>query len=137
MTYEERLAEADRLRREHRDILATPLVSEGEISLAQIGMMSESQRKEWRRKCNLKFDIRAQIAALELTDADIAANTRACRVATVEGLITQSWQRIEDWRRVGVGKNGKIRPKYVKLIHDEVDVLTELMMERESLKTRG
>ena len=126
MTSRERQVEIIRIRTEYAGILSTPLMSTGEISPAQVGMMSKNQRETWRVNGQARLTLEARIRELIRTDDEIAAeeseNARMDRDSRMSALT----QRIELLQRVGIGKSGKIRPIYqreIDKIREELAVL--------------
>ena len=121
MDSQERQAEIIRIRTEYAEILSTPLMSTGEISPAQVGMMSKNRRETWQANGQARLMLEARIRELNRTDDEIAAeeseNARRDGVSRISALT----QRIELLQRVGIGKSGKIRPTYQR----EIDKMRE------------
>lgn len=122
----ERAMEIQRLRKENAAILATPLLSEGSISPAQVGMMSKRQGKQYVHNAQERMRIEAQIRELQLTDEQLVSNKAVAQVEANNGRILQIKRQIEDIINVGIGKNGKLKPSYQKLYD-------KLQTEREEL----
>lgn len=72
----ERQAEIARLRAENRDALATPLMSEGGLSPAQLGRMSKRQREQYSTRAQRRMIVEAQIRDLSRSDEVIANEER-------------------------------------------------------------
>jgi hypothetical protein len=94
MTPEERQAEIDALQRDNRAILATPLLSDGNISPWQVGQMSTRQREQYQRNAGEKMRIETRIRQLSRSDADLmaehaqrTAKENASRLASLENRI--------------------------------------------------
>ena len=76
MNYNERQQEIKRLQEENKAILATPLMSEGNISPMQVGLMSEREKKNWQANAQEKMAIESQIRLLNRTDEEILADQK-------------------------------------------------------------
>jgi len=74
MTFNERQEEIKRLREVNKAVLATPLMSEGNISPYQVGLMSKNQYKKWQQNAQDKMMIESQIRLLNRTDEEIKAD---------------------------------------------------------------
>ena len=117
MSYEERLVEASRLEQENRAILATPSPSAGEISPAQLGMMSKTQHAKYMENLAEKIEIESQIKALRRTDEEIARVEKIRVDKETSGRIAQLQRQIADLESVGISATtGKMRPTYQRAI---------------------
>jgi len=90
MTKEERVAEIAQLRAKNRGVLATPLMSEGEISSYQVGSMGPQQRARWDKNSMLRMDIESRIRILE-SDERIASLKAKAEAALVEDKARTTW----------------------------------------------
>jgi len=117
MSYEERLAEATRLEQANRTILATPSPSAGEISPAQLGMMSKNEHAKFMQNLAKKIDIEARIKQLRLSDEELATREVTRISKETQGRISQLQRQIADLKSVGISsKTGKMRPTYQRAI---------------------
>lgn len=116
MTYTERQAEITRIREENKAILSTPLMSEGGISPAELGMLSERQLDKYRRNSQERMRLESRIRELSQSDAEIAKIEQFYADKARSGRIAQLTRRISDLQAVRVGKSGKMRPTYQREI---------------------
>lgn len=119
MNTQERQTEIQRLKQEHREALATPRLSDGNISPWQVSQMSARQKAQWQAKVSERFDVESRIRLLERTDEQIADTERKEQERKNSGRIQQIDSLIEMMRRF-TGKNGKTLPKYAR----EIEKLT-------------
>ena len=122
MEYQERLREAERLARENRAILATPLMSEGNISPMQVGLFSPRQKARWQKDTMAKMALEHTIKQLRRSDKEIAkdeerlANNqekeRRATLAILQGKI----DFIHSLGNMSHNKQGKLRPTYQRTI---------------------
>jgi len=132
MTDAEREAEAARLRRDEAATLSTPLMSEGAISPTQINRMGKAERERWRRNTMRRMNIEQRLRDL----ADPESSRRAAddqQLRQDRGRVMVLRRRIEDLSRVGVGKTGKIRPKYQREIDAARAELDEIFSKNPAL----
>jgi hypothetical protein len=123
----ERAAEVAKLRQENVGILATPLMSEGNISPMQVGMMSDRQRAKYQDSAMQKMHIEAQIRWLESPTQELANCIAAHETRERSGRIAQLTRRIKDLERIGISrKTGKMRPTYAKEIEKSQEELATL-----------
>lgn len=123
---EQRLAEIERLKKEHASVLATPLASEGSISPVQIGRMSKGQREKWQSNAQKRMDIEQQIRNLGKSDEEIAASEKRKADAARSSRISQLNAEIRFLTDVGKGKRGTIKPKYAAKIEEAKRELSSL-----------
>lgn len=116
MTYIERQAEINRLRTEYKDVIATPLMSEGNISPDQVGMFSKREGKRWQNNAMLKMNIEARIKSLSRTDTEIETSEKVLNLNNARSRLLQIDRQIEDLASVGIGKNGKLKPTYQRTL---------------------
>jgi hypothetical protein len=114
MTYEERQAEIAQIRKEHSRVLSTPLMSEGAMGPAQLHRMSKKQHEQWQRDAQQKMALESRIRELNQSDEQIAAVQQWYDDRAKQGRIAVLTRRIDDLKRVGIGKSGKMRPTYQK-----------------------
>jgi hypothetical protein len=137
MTYIERQAEIQRLKSENRNILATPLMSEGNISPMQVNMFSKRQREQWQNNAMQKMNIESQIKALSRTDEEINLANHAENIINAKSRLLQIHRQGEMLLCVGIGKTGKLKPSYQKeldiIAGEKNDILTKYP-EMESYK---
>jgi len=122
----EREIEVQRLREENKAILSTPLLSEGSISPAQVGMFSKRQGRQWINNAQRRMQVESQIKELQLTDEQIASNEAEAQREANESRILQIQRQMQDIQNIGIGKNGKLRPKYQRVcdqLHNELRIL--------------
>ncbi len=112
MTQGERQTEIARIKAENRAVLSTPLMGNGEISPAQVGMMSRNEKLAWLRNAQTRMQLESRIRELSQSDAEIAKIEQFYADKERAGRIAQLTRRIEDLSRVGLGKSGKMRPTY-------------------------
>ncbi len=131
MTREERLAEADRLERENRSILATALMSEGNISPMQVGMFSRRQKAKWQADASAKMRLEAQIRYLRKSDEEIQRDITFKANKEREARISQLKRQISDIEGFGPMThlpNGKLKVGYqrtVDIAKQELQALSE------------
>jgi ribosomal protein S18 len=125
MNFESRQAEIKRLQDENKEILATPLMSEGSISPMQVGLMSDRQKKKWQDNAQKKMRIESQIRLLNRSDEEILTSEEWELKKKVNGRIEQIDNMVEIMSRF-IGKRGKILPKYQR----EID---KMQAEKEQL----
>jgi ribosomal protein S18 len=125
MNFEERQVEIKRLQDENKQILATPLMSEGSISPMQVGLMSERQKRKWQDNAQKKMMIESQIRLLNRSDEEIRTSEEWELKKKVNGRIEQIDNMVEIMSRF-IGKRGKILPKYQR----EID---KMQAEKEQL----
>ena len=136
MTYQERLDEATKLEVEHRSILATPTLFDGNISPMQIGMMSKRQLKRWKEDNASKYFLEKKIRYLRRTDEEIGREQRQVESAKVEGRLNQLYRQRDDIERLGVmshRKNGELKPVYQRTM----DIIIQEIGELESIILEG
>lgn len=115
MTATEREAEKLRLKTKYREALATPLASEGAVSPYQIGRMGKNARRKWERNTMLRMTTESRLRRLDNPEEEQKIRSRESR-REAEGRILVAVNRINDLTRLGVGKSGKISPKYQRAI---------------------
>ncbi len=131
MTREERLAEAARLERENRSILATPLMSEGNISPMQVGMFSPRQKAKYQADASTKMNLEAQIRYLRKSDEEIQRDIIFRANKEREARISQLKRQISDIEGLGLMShlpNGKLKVGYqrtVDIAKQELQALSE------------
>jgi len=118
----------EKLKSENAKVLATPLMSEGNISPAQLGMMSKGQLKEYHDNVSKKLEIESQIKELQKPSSQVAAEKEAKDAAETKSRIEALHNKIQDFKHVGTSATtGKIRPTYQKEIDKaqaEIDKLS-------------
>ena len=115
MTYQERQSEIDRINTDSRNILATPLISEGAISSTQICRMGKRERDQWQKNTMLKMDLLYKIRCLEKSDEQIEAAQQKAERDRNEGELLQVNSRIQLIDGLGCmshKKNGKLRDTF-------------------------
>jgi len=128
MTYEERLAAIETLKKENRGILATPLMSDGNISPMQVGLMSPRQKATWQDNVRKKLEIECRIRDLMKTDEELAEEKTRYLKQKREERISQLLRQKQDIWNVGRELNGKLRRKFCKtmeLVEEELKALRE------------
>ena len=120
--YKERLAEAEKLRRDNQALLSTPLMSEGNISPMQVGMFSARQKERWQSNAMAKMSLDHTIKQLCRTDEEIAIDEKRKqsileeeRVATI-AIIENKINFIYSLGRMAYSENGKLRIGYKRTI---------------------
>ena len=138
MSKQERDAEILRLRDHHKAALATPLMSEGNISPMQAGMFSKNQKAAWQDKAQEKMAVEARIKNLSRSDEELQAEHRAQEVKKAAGEKNQ----IESYHKTihGLGPmshkaNGSLKPSYQKQIEIGTARLAALHEQFPELKT--
>ncbi len=123
MTHEQRQAEIKHIQTEHRDILSTPLISEGNIDPDAISAMSDRKKKAWGEASETKLGLLATMHALSATDADIAERklSRARdKVRDAEDSAENHIRWFAGLGRMAHKKNGDLKIGYVRSIeHDK------------------
>jgi len=119
---EKRLAEAKRLEDENREILATPLMSEGEISPMQVGLFSARQKARWQKNAQAKMGLQFKIKQLRRSDEEIASAekisqdiTEKERLSSIE-IIKGKIAFIEGLGRMSHKPNGQLRIGYQRTV---------------------
>lgn len=116
-TKADRDAQIARLREQHSAVLATPLMSEGSVSPAQLGMMSSRQQERYRANAQKRMEVESQIRDLSRTDEQIEAERKRLDDKAKSGRIAQLERRIQDLGTVGVSRaTGRMRPTYQREI---------------------
>ena len=135
MTYQERLDEASRLEVEHRAILATPTLFDGNISPTQIGMFSKRQLKKWRGDNESKYFLEKKIRYLRRTDEEINREQRVIESAKVEGRLNQLYRQRDDIEQLGImsHRKGELKPAYQRTM----DIIIQEIGELESIILEG
>ena len=124
MTFAERLAEIERIKTDNREILATPLMSEGNISPDQVGMFSKRQGEKWLNNAMERMRLESLIKQLSKTDDELRVIVQDEQDKEANNRITQIIARIRDinsWGRMTHRENGKLKPKWQR----EIDTLNE------------
>lgn len=135
MGYQERLDEARRLEVEHRAILATPTLFDGNISPAQIGMFSKRQLKKWKDDNASKYFIEKKIRYLRRTDEEINREQRQIESTKVEGRLHQLYRQRDDIEQLDVmshRKNGELKLAYQRtmdIIDQEIGELESIILD--------
>jgi hypothetical protein len=124
MNEAERTTEIARLREQHKESLAAPLMSEGAMSPTQVNRMGKRERLQWRRRAQERMVVEAQIRNLQNPEA---AEERFDGLKKKEAIarIQAQRQRIQDLERLGVGKTGKLRPTYRRAIAEAQRTIAE------------
>ena len=133
MKCEERLLEADKLTQENQALLATPLMSEGNISPMQVGMLSRRQKERWQKDAMAKMALDHTIKQLRRIDEEVAfdqkridANNEKERQATLV-ILQNKIDFIYGLGRMSHNARGKLKPSYQRTIdgyQQEIDHLT-------------
>ena len=135
MGYQERLDEARKLEVEHRAILATPTLFDGNISPAQIGMFSKRQLKKWKDDNASKYLIEKKIRYLRRTDEEINKEQRQIESTKVEGRLHQLYRQRDDIEQLDVmshRKNGELKLAYQRtmdIIDQEIGELESIILD--------
>ena len=135
MGYQERLDEARKLEVEHRAILATPTLFDGNISPAQIGMFSKRQLKKWKDDNACKYFIEKKIRYLRRTDEEINKEQRQIESTKVEGRLHQLYRQRDDIEQLDVmshRKNGELKLAYQRtmdIIDQEIGELESIILD--------
>lgn len=113
---EEAAAKVAELEATYRVALATPLMSDGNISPMQVGLMSDRQRKRWQDNAGVHITVRGWIRELKRPAADRQrdAQARAAAVALKADRedLDRAVRHIENGCAYGVGKRGKLTPTW-------------------------
>ena len=136
MTYQERLDEASRLEVEHRAILATPTLFDGNISPTQISMFSNRQLEKWKVDVKDKYFLEKKIRYLRRTTDEINREQRVIESSKVEGRLNQLYRQRNDIEQLGImshRKNGELKLAYQRTI----DVIRQEIWELESIILEG
>jgi hypothetical protein len=131
-----RKEQAAKLREENRSILATPLMSEGNISPMQVGEMSDNQREKYSKNVQEKMRIESQIKALERTDAEVANFDKQAKTKENTGKLSQavnSIDRILSMERMAFKPNGELKIGYQRAIEDDFTKLRKIATETPEL----
>ncbi|MBS3735364.1 MAG: ParB N-terminal domain-containing protein [Phycisphaerae bacterium] len=135
MDADERAEKIARLRRENRESLATPLMSEGGLAPAELGRMSRRQHEKYVKNAQKRMAVEAQIRELQKSDAELRADQKARSASKDRGRLAQLNRWIDDLGRVGISrKTGKLRPKYAKQIEAASKERAELLARNEGQK---
>ena len=119
MTKPDRDAEIIRLREHHKSALATPLMSEGNISPMQVGMFSPRQKAQWQDKVQEKMAVESRIRELSKSDEELQRDNRQAELKKAAG----EKQQIESYHKTvhSLGPmshkaNGNLKPSYQRVI---------------------
>ena len=119
MTKPDRDAEILRLREHHKAALATPLMSEGNISPMQVGMFSSRQKAQWQDKVQEKMAVESRIRELSKSDEELQRDNRQAELKKAAG----EKQQIESYHKTvhSLGPmshkaNGNLKPSYQRVI---------------------
>jgi len=121
MNYQDRLKEVEQLEKDNREILATPLMSEGNISPMQVGLFSPRQKAKWQSNAMAKMNLLSRIKELKRTDLEIMECDNKKKEQIKQERITQLKNQIDTINNLGVmshSKNGKLKPKYQRTIEE-------------------
>lgn len=127
MTSDERALEVERLREQFRAELATPLMSEGSLSPAQLGRMSQKQRAKYQRDAQTRMRVEARIRELRRSDDELAKDRQSAIRKKAKSELSQLSRLVKDLLRVGVsGKTGKLRPIFQRQIEQAQARIAEI-----------
>jgi hypothetical protein len=129
---QQRHTEIARLREAHKSALAQPLMSEGNISPAQVGMFSLNQKRKWQALVQEKMAVEAVIRHLSKSDEELARENYRQRLQRAKGEAVQihSMRRtIASLGQMSHRADGTLKPSYQRTIDADNARLEQLVSE--------
>lgn len=97
--------------------LATPLLMEGNVSLYQLSRLSARQQKKREKNVCIKFAAESRIKALRNPEDERGYFTRT-ETKRLLSSIGSNESHIRFMKSIGIGKRGKIKPTYQRVIDE-------------------
>lgn len=135
MNYQERTAEAEKLKRENQALLSTPLMSEGSISPMQVGLFSAGAKARWQKDAMAKMALNCTIKQLCRTDEEIAIDEERIvtrRKQECENTLVILQSKIDFIHSLGAvshKKNGALKPLYQRTVANPPSARKSLMFK--------
>ncbi len=120
MTAAERTEEIASIHQDYKEVLATPLMSDGSISPAQLGSMSQAELKKYRSNGQLCMFIRDRLRDLAKPESELLAELAEAAAAAERYQLAQRRARYETLKPLapsfdGVKGKKALRAEYLQL----------------------